>query len=696
MKFNRCLSVILAVFFIVSCFFSIPLETFALSENARYYNSLPEKFYLIKGETLAVYFDNIVSLPNMKVAFDIPDGVVRKLYSDRIEFTAASSGDYKVGWRVYDQEYVLSDSGEFTLCVRKNKLKKLNVIVIGDSTIDQNVTTAAMHEFFEKNGVTLNLLGTRGDGSFNNHEGRKNWHFNAYCQLKESAGVENPFYNNGFDFSYYMENQGYKNVDAVIIQLGINDVKKFNLENYNSKKSLNSCRQMIDSIKEYDSGISVILSLPTMPNADDSSYDSTTVQNPFECRNNMVHFSNDLLNEFQNEENVYISAVNCSIDSKTQIRDRIHPTDEGYELIGQRHVAALNYILNPEATPEPASITSATYTSGAIDIKWTSMVGVESYSVFREDVGLLEETTKNYFKDKTAKSGKTYKYFIRTYYESGYVYDSQKVSVSALDTPKLKVSENTAKGVRVKWDSVKGAESYFVFRKSPYNSSWKKIAAVKTNLYEDTKVKSGEKYTYTVRAAKGSDLSGYDVGGITASFIATPKLTSLKNSNAKTVLTWSAVNGAKGYYVYRKTSKTGKWSKVANVKGTSYTDKNVVSGKNYFYTVRAYNGKVMSYYVTSGIATKYLSIPKLSKTVSKKAGITVSYKTVKGATGYAVYRKTANSKWSKIGTASGNNKTSFLDKTAKKGVKYTYTVRAINGKYLSGYDSKGLTVKDLY
>ena len=74
----------------------------------------------------------------------------------------------------------------------------------------------------------------------------------------------------------------------------------------------------------------------------------------------------------------------------------------------------------------------------------------------------------------------------------------------------------------------------------------------------------------------------------------------------------------------------------------------------------------------------------------------VTYGKVTGATEYIVYRKNGNGNWSKIATVTGNKKTTYLDKTAKKGVTYTYTVRAVNGKYKSLYNSKGLTVKDKY
>ena len=77
-------------------------------------------------------------------------------------------------------------------------------------------------------------------------------------------------------------------------------------------------------------------------------------------------------------------------------------------------------------------------------------------------------------------------------------------------------------------------------------------------------------------------------------------------------------------------------------------------------------------------------------------GAYVKWSPVSGATGYVIYRKTGNSSWKKIATVNGNNTLKYVDATAEKGKTYTYTVRARNGKYLSSYNTKGVSVKDLY
>ena len=71
------------------------------------------------------------------------------------------------------------------------------------------------------------------------------------------------------------------------------------------------------------------------------------------------------------------------------------------------------------------------------------------------------------------------------------------------------------------------------------------------------------------------------------------------------------------------------------------------------------------------------------------------WEAVMGTTGYYVYRKTANSGWIRIAAVGGTNNTTYLDKTAQKGVTYTYTVRAVYGATTSYFNS-GISCYDKY
>ena len=230
---------------------------------------------------------------------------------------------------------------------------------------------------------------------------------------------------------------------------------------------------------------------------------------------------------------------------------------------------------------------------------------------------------------------------------------------------------------------------------APHKLSWvtvKKATVNATGLKQKKCAECGE----VVETAKIKQLTP-----------ATPKVKSVETTSSGVKVTWGKVSGADKYLVYRKTynSKTKKWSgwSALTNKATlsSYTDKTAKSGTYYTYTVKAQNEAGYSGY-TSGLKTYFLSTPKLSSVTSSKSGVTVKWGKVTGASGYYVYRKTYNTKtkkwsgWTKIATAKGKSKVSYLDKSAKKGTNYKYTVIAYYSSYKSYYNTSGLKIKDRY
>lgn len=263
-----------------------------------------------------------------------------------------------------------------------------------------------------------------------------------------------------------------------------------------------------------------------------------------------------------------------------------------------------------------------------------------------------------------------------------------------LTAPVLAAAKSVNGGLNIKWNAVKYAEGYRVYRKAPGETSWTRLADVKGLSYTDKNVANGKTYTYTVKAFSGKTFSGYDKTGISQKFIATPKLTKILNGSKGIQINWNKVSGADGYIVYKKTANG--WTRVATVTSLSYIDKNVKAGSTYTYTVKAYDGSLFSGYNTTGISIKRLLTPELISATSGKTGITLKWNKVTGATGYYVYRKTGSGSWQRLATVTGNTKVSYLDKAAKKGTTYTYTVKAVSGKSTSSYNAKGLTVKDKY
>lgn len=81
-----------------------------------------------------------------------------------------------------------------------------------------------------------------------------------------------------------------------------------------------------------------------------------------------------------------------------------------------------------------------------------------------------------------------------------------------------------------------------------------------------------------------------------------------------------------------------------------------------------------------------LTTPKVSAK-NGNSGIRVSWKKITGARGYYVYRKTGNGSWKKIGDIRSANRVYYIDKKAKTGNRYRYTVRAYSGRIKSKFKS---------
>ena len=90
--------------------------------------------------------------------------------------------------------------------------------------------------------------------------------------------------------------------------------------------------------------------------------------------------------------------------------------------------------------------------------------------------------------------------------------------------------------------------------------------------------------------------------------------------------------------------------------------------------------------ITRASSSSKVASPVLRYAYANSNGdVTVAFKSVKKATKYRVYRKTSGTKWKKL---VDTKKTTIVDKTAKKGVKYYYTVKACRITKKNTYWSK--------
>ena len=241
--------------------------------------------------------------------------------------------------------------------------------------------------------------------------------------------------------------------------------------------------------------------------------------------------------------------------------------------------------------------------------------------------------------------------------------------------------ENTNEGVVIKWNKVSGAELYSIYKRKA-NDIPVKIATQKDVEYTDTDVTNNTDYTYQVKATDNS-LFGKTSSAQDIRFVSAPKIKSLKNNKDSISFSWKKVSGAQSYYVFKRKDGTS-WSQIKTVSASeklTCTDKRVVGGTTYYYTVRCKNGEHASGFEVKSFTR--LGRSKITSLTLNPSAITVKWSAVKGADKYVIYKKTGSGEFKKLKTVSAPVR-SYKDTAVKHNTAYTYRIVAAKA------DSTGL------
>lgn len=169
-----------------------------------------------------------------------------------------------------------------------------------------------------------------------------------------------------------------------------------------------------------------------------------------------------------------------------------------------------------------------------------------------------------------------------------------------------------------------------------------------------------------------------------------PAKVEVANASKGVKISYSAVDGAERYKIYRKAEGETSWKLFGTTTALSAVDKTVVSGVKYTYTVRGIKGSEQGKYDQTGVSVLYLAQPVV-KAENKISGINVTWNKINGAESYYVYRKANGAKsWTRVATVKAG-KLNYADTKVSDGVNYVYTVRAVSGSTLSTYTS-GLSI----
>ena len=250
--------------------------------------------------------------------------------------------------------------------------------------------------------------------------------------------------------------------------------------------------------------------------------------------------------------------------------------------------------------------------TGYLRLSWNEYAEADGYAIYRSTNGgaykriaTISNTSQTTYSDKTVEPGTTYSYRVRTihtlYSNEGFGKWSDIVTVNFLADPVMKRIDLKESGkVKVFWTKTPGTSRYVLQRSTSKDGTYKTIATITddmTNSYLDAGVERGMTYYYRVVAynqtgiIKGS--TGY-VEPMGVKNIQTPQITTAQVSTTTPgmEISWTRTPGAEGYRIYRSTTKTGGYTKLATVKGTdtlSYFDETETEiGTTYYYKVNAY------------------------------------------------------------------------------------------------------------
>lgn len=351
----------------------VPLYSTYLTENDPNYDLLDNKFSnfdillpknikCVEDQQLCVYFQNIVRYQNIDTLAvkEIQDAF---LNNDRMSILDSSNtGSYTKTFTIknsYKGDSIFKTFNYQVIAGNAGGTSTKKILMIGDSLTEAGKYTKRLLDLFADDTMNVTLLGSMYSGTETNRfEGRGGWSTADYMTNSTKGGYTNPFYNSStqtFDFSYYMTEQGYTDVDYVFINLGTNDYET------GEATLVSNIQAMVDSIHDFDADIKVCLWLPPNRGITDENLVSNLNHQFKYAEINRIYLDN-----FEDSEDLYLVPVNLNVNpykdfaitnitisddatdpytvEYTDISHAVHPQTNGYYHIGDVIYTWIKYL----------------------------------------------------------------------------------------------------------------------------------------------------------------------------------------------------------------------------------------------------------------------------------------------------------------------------------------------------------------
>lgn len=356
-----------------------------------------------------------------------------------------------------------------------------------------------------------------------------------------------------------------------------------------------------DSMVTAEISLPVIVRLPAPKNVTATQQYSNSIEISWSLVKNAVSY------EVYRSENggtpIYIGSANTSIKVDSNLTPDV---DYTYQVVAVYSDQTYNSAMSESASCKiefgKVETVKATGKSGAgVTLTWTAAVGAVKYEVYRNTFStgtftLLGTSTTTSYQDKKAADGTTYYYKVVAVSGKGAKSDATKAVKATVPLKKvsgLTVKKASDKSVKVSWKAVSGATRYNVWRATKKNGTYTKVATLAKTSYTDAKISNNKNYYYKV-VAENTNAKLTSAASSIVEILIPSKVSSFKavrSSKTAAKLTWKKVSKATGYEIYRSTSKSSGFKKIATIKKpttVSYNDKSIKNNKVYYYKIRCY------------------------------------------------------------------------------------------------------------
>ncbi|TAL02032.1 MAG: hypothetical protein EPO07_07740, partial [Verrucomicrobia bacterium] len=283
--------------------------------------------------------------------------------------------------------------------------------------------------------------------------------------------------------------------------------------------------------------------------------------------------------------------------------------------------------ISSSAPAAPASVTIGGATHHSVVVNWAASVGANFYTVFRSTlfnngggasnvlgtVVLNNANTATSFTDTAVTDGSIYSYFVTATSAGGTSANSPAAAAVPLPAPPASAPGSLAgnfigANVVLNWSSVPGAVGYIIRRATNSAGPFTYVQNITPTTFTDSGLNVGTTYYYQVSAVNAGGVSTNATATVVPPPLAPISLSAFPG-NAQVVLSWTAVPGVTGYYLYGGTNSGDETNVVlANYSGTSYTNTGLLNGTTYYYVVASTNSTGESPNSPEASATPNLNI----------------------------------------------------------------------------------------